>query len=117
MADLLKTETLADGRKRSFHKEGKNVIVSTKADVQPLVDRNKRSFADAPERFGNGAFHKVADIDANTVENLARSNGIPFGELIRCDTDRAAAAWTRFLNDRDTRAFRTRPGRVVMKPK
>ena len=117
MADLLKAERLADGRERRFHRDGKDIVVSTKTDVQPLVDANKRSFNDAPERFGSGAFHKVAEIDANTIENLARSSGCSFGELIRCDTDKAAAAWTRFLNDRDNRAFRTRPGRVVMKPK
>lgn len=116
MAELLYSEDLL-GRDRKFWREDGNIHVTTQADVQPLVDANRRAYNDAPEKFGSGTFHEVARIDANTIENLARQNGLKFGELINVSSPEAAAVWSRFLNDRDTRAFRTRPGRVVMKAK
>lgn len=116
MAELLYTEKLL-GRDRKFWREDGNIHVTTSSDVSKLVDDNKRRYADAPEKYGSGAFHEVARVDANTIENLARQNGLTFGELLNVSSPEAAAAWSRFLNDRDTRAFRTRPGKVVMKAK
>jgi len=117
MGHLLHKEQLDGGRTRTVHRDGKDLVVKTQTDAQALVDSNRRAYADAPERFGKGSFHKVASFNADVLEATARSNGIPWQEFINCNSDRAAAAWAKLLNDRDTRAFRTRPGYVDVKAK
>lgn len=117
MADLLNTEKLGGGRERKLYREDDKLVVTTKTDASKLVEQNKRAYNAAPERFGSGTFHKVADFTADVLEKTARENGIPWIEFINVSSDRAAAAWTRLLNDRDQRAFRTRPGYVEMKAK
>lgn len=94
-----------DGRKK--------LTVETEQDAEPIVRANRRAFNDAPARFRPGGFmHRVARIPATVVEDYARKRGIPFGEFMAGKTDRAKAAWAVMLNDRDFRAFRTRPGRI-----
>jgi hypothetical protein len=116
MAEHLKSECLGGGRVRSFHREDDKVVVSTSTDVESLVEANKRQYNDAPERFGDGTFHRVADIPHDEIENLWRRSGLSFQEFMNPSTSpEAAGVWSRFLNDRDKRAFRTRPGNVVVK--
>lgn len=117
MSRLLKKEDMGGGRTRSFFREGKDIIVQTSTDAQKLVDQNRRSYADAPKTFGKGDFHKVAEFTADVLEATAKAHGIPWGEFINNTSDRSGAAWAKLLNDRDTRAFRTRPGYVDGKKK
>lgn len=117
MADLLKAENIGGGRTRKLFRDGDNLVVTTKTDASALVARNRRAYNDAPERFGDGLMHKVADFNADVLEATARKAGIPWAEFINVSSDRAAAAWAVLLNDRDTRAFRTRPGYVAVKAK
>lgn len=92
---------------------GKDVITTeTVQDVEPILERNKRKYNDAPQRFGSGAFHEVADIPATVIEKEIREQNISLRELVQCKTDKAQAIWRKLLNDRDLRGFRTRPGRV-----
>ncbi len=114
MAKLIATEDLGS-RTQQWWKEDGKVTVTTTADVQLLADANQRAYNDAPERFGDGTFHEVARVDGATLERLAKANNLTFAQLMDSNNVEGAAALTRFLNDRDTRAFRTRPGRVVMK--
>lgn len=115
MAQKLISEVIGDGRVREWWKEDGKTTVTTSVDIEPLVEANKRAFNDAPEKFGNQTFHEVARIDGATIERLAKANNMTFADLMSPTNPEAAAVWSRFLNDRDTRAFRTRPGRVVMK--
>ena len=118
MAELLKSEHIGGGRVRSMHREDGQIVISTRTDAEPLVEANKRSYADAPERFGSGAMHRIADIPADEVENLWRRSGLSFQEFMSPGrSPEAAAVWSRFLNDREKRAFRTRPGYVEIKAK
>lgn len=104
------------GRKREWFKDGKDFVLHTEQDVEPIVKSNKRAFNDAPERFGDGPV-RVASIPTEVVERTARQKGIPFAEFTQCKSDRAAKAWRELLNDPDMRFFRTRPGQVDVKPK
>lgn len=117
MAELLKSESMGGGRVRRFYREDDKIGVKTETDAQALVDQNRRSYNDAPERFGDGLMHKVAEFTADVLEDTARKAGIPWAEFMNVSSDRAAAAWAVLLNDRDQRAFRTRPGYVDVKQK
>lgn len=105
------------GRKRTWFKDGTDFVLHTEQDVEPVIEMNKRAFNEAPERFGNAPFHRVASIPVEVVERTARERGIPFAEFTQCKSDRAAKAWRMLLNDRDLRYFRTRPGYVDVKAK
>lgn len=115
MADLLKAEKLHDGRQRKFYREDDKLVVTTQTDVSKLVERNKRAYNDAPTGFGKGAMHHVAELPKDVLEKACREAGCSWAEFMGVKSDRARKAWNLLLNDRDTRAFRTRPGRVEVK--
>lgn len=114
MAELLYTDDFGDSTEQWWKEDGA-LTITTVGDVQPLIEDNQRRFNDAPERFGDGTFHEVARIDGQTIERLAKAHNMTFAQLMDSRNPEAAAVWSDFLNDRDTRAFRTRPGHVVMK--
>lgn len=90
------------------------ITVESVQDVEPILDQNKREYASAPTRFGDGALHKVATIPATVIEEICRIKQIPFGEMIQGKSDRAQRIWSRLLNDPQFRSFRTRPGRIAI---
>ena len=119
MAKLI-SSGLIDGRVQNYWLHpgddgNDNITVETVQDVEPILERNKRAYNDAPTRFGPGDFHKVADIPVTVIEDIARVRKIPFPELMQGRTDRAQAIWDDLVNGRDFRLFRTRPGVVDMR--
>ena len=90
------------------------LTVETVEDVEPILEANKRAYADAPSRFGNGSTH-VASIPTTVIEAVCKHTKIPFAEFIKGKTDRAQKAWNVLLNSPEFRHFRTRPGRVDVK--
>ncbi len=105
------------GRINRWYRDGDKIGVHTVEDVQPVVDANRRSYNDASDRFGKGTFHRVASIPSVIMEKVCHEKGIPWREFIACKSSRSVRAWNELLNDRDLRAFRTRPGNVVVKAK
>jgi hypothetical protein len=93
--------------------DGKDRITFEKiVDVEPILKRNAEEMASASSSFMKGDLHKVASIPSIVLEEAARTNQIPFGELISGKSDRAKSIWNSLLNGREFQAFRTKPGRV-----
>lgn len=115
MAELLKSEKLHDGRVRRFYREDEKLVVTSVVDAEPLLEAAKRQFNDAPERYTSEVMNKVAEFPGVVLEAAARAAGLTWREFMDRRSDRAVKAWNRLLNDPEMRAFRTRPGRVVMK--
>lgn len=115
MAELLQADRLGGGRVRKVNREDDKIVVSTTTDVEPLVEANKRAYNDAPERFGDGTFHKVASFPADVLEAAARNAGLSWREFMDRRSDAACKAWELLLNARELRSFRTRPGYVRVK--
>jgi hypothetical protein len=77
--------------------------IETRQDMQPLIDVSKAMFNDAPLRWGD--MTHVKHIPAVIAMELAKQGIMSAGYQI-LDHDR----FKKFLNERDTAAFRTRPG-------
>lgn len=116
MKRLLSTEVIGDRVEYWWHHYGEDgrekITVETVQDVEPILDRNKAEYNDAPQKFGKGSFHKVATIPATVIEEVCRIKQISFRELMQNKSDRAKHIWSHLLNAREFQAFRTRPGRV-----
>lgn len=95
---------LETGIETNFHwddAEG-TFTISSKQDVTGIVDTNKSSFSGIDERANwKGEWHHVASIPLTVYYELKRQ-GILDDQ----------AAMKRWLNDRDNRYFRVRPGKV-----
>lgn len=85
----------------NYDNETGDSIITSEQETAGTVEFNKAQFNDAPQRFGNGTFHKVASIPLVVLEDLKRRGIVD-------DPD----AMKRWLNDPDNRYFRTRPGTV-----
>ena len=116
MARLLSTEDHGDRTEYWWLHTGDDgkdrITIQTVEDVAPILDRNKQEFNAAPQKFGNGTFHKVASIPATVIEEVCRIKKISFRELMTNKSDLAKYIWNHLLNDSELRSFRTRPGRV-----
>lgn len=132
MKQLIYSSKRPDGRIenhwRHFGDDGREKLtVEVVEDVEPVLDQNKRDYADAPSRFGRGAFHRLASFPPTVISEFARLTAIRWGvstcqaySELSCNdelgqlgkTDRAKATWRFILNARDLRDFRCRPGRV-----
>lgn len=110
MAKLLGVERNGTRTDKTYVEDGNIHIVSTE-DAEKVIDANKRQYNDA-NPFDRSDFRKVASFPKTIIEETARLHGIPFNEFIQSKTDRAIKAWNQLLNGRDTRYFRTAPGRV-----
>lgn len=75
-------------------------------NVGQTLDAAKRAYNDAPSSW-RGDVHHICDIPAVIVEDLIKQ-GILYGPSRIRDMKRFNA----WLNDRDSRSFRFRPGRV-----
>lgn len=75
------------------------VTITAEQDVASVLEHNKTSYNDAPDRHGE--WSRVAQIPMSIYYDLAKS-----GKL------RDNAYMKRWLNDPDNRFFRTRPGKV-----
>lgn len=77
--------------------------IEEKMDVEPLIDYAKASYNgfDERARWGNDPLHHVAALPPVIYADLQKKG-------ILDDPDRLKA----WLNDRDNRMFRTRPGRL-----
>jgi hypothetical protein len=77
-----------------------SMTLETLQETDDIVEGNKQDFNDAPAHW-RGDMHKVASIPMTLYMQLKREGII--------DDPRAFKRW---LNDRDNRFFRTRPGKV-----
>jgi len=75
------------------------ITFETRQDAEPIIEANKARFNEAPTRWGEGKL--VASIPLTIYYDLKRK-GIT----------KDPAAFRRWLNDPDNRAFRTRPGHL-----
>ena len=92
--------------KRTFHyddQEGKAYIKSEE-DISSVLEKNKRSFNDAPMRHKSEVFNHTARIPYVVIEKIKNETGV---DILK-DPD----ALRKFLNDPDNKMFRTRPGKV-----
>lgn len=91
------------GIERWFHSsdDGESFTIETRQDSTQLLDANKALYNDAPVRFGNQMWTRVAQLPMNLWHEL-KQKGI-------LDDDAEMKKW---LNDPDNRFFRTRPGRL-----
>jgi hypothetical protein len=127
MKRLLHTEQTVTGTEKWWYHtgdDGKSALtVETVADVEPVLNANKRQYNDAPSQFGDLA--KVASIPSVVIEKTAVgcaklwniSVRAAFSEIINNKTDRANQVWRELLNSREFRYFRTRPGTVDTRAK
>lgn len=83
-----------------YNDDDDTFTIRTEQDVEPLLDENKAFMADAADGW-RGELHRVASIPMPLYMQL-KMQGI-------VDDERAFKRW---LNDRDNRFFRTRPGIV-----
>lgn len=74
--------------------------IETKQDVEDLIERNKAEYRESDNGW-DGDFHKVASIPNAVYWDLKRKGII--------DDPKAFKKW---LNKRENRFFRTKPGRV-----
>lgn len=93
------------GHTEYFHydPETDGFAIETVADVEPLIEVNKYLHNNAPLRWGE--WSHVATLPSVIVTQLI-NEGILAGPGKVIDRDR----FKKWLNDRDNRAFRTRPG-------
>jgi hypothetical protein len=127
MKRLLHTEQTVSGTERWWYHtgdDGKSALtVETVADVEPVLDANKRQYNDAPSKHGD--MSKVASIPAVVIEKTVAGCATlwnvsvkdAFAEIINNKTDRANRVWRELLNAREFRYFRTRPGTVDTRAK
>lgn len=84
--------------------ETKGFFIERRMDVEPLIEVNKALSNDAAEHW-RGDMHHVASLPDVIVHQLMQQ-GILAGPGKVLDETRFRA----WLNDRDNRAFRTKPG-------
>jgi len=98
---VTKTKTL-------FHDlGGDQYTIESVSDVEDVIEANKAIAATVDERARFGDVAHVASIPMAVVDQLIQDGVLgPGGTLL--DERR----FKRWLNDKDNRAFRTRPGRV-----
>lgn len=99
-------ETTLDG-KRTWYADGEGgLIIKDEQNVAPILEANKRAYAQVDERarWGDGA--RVAEIPNSVIADL-NVQGIMRGFTV-IDQKRMKA----FLNDPANLYLRTRPGRV-----
>lgn len=88
-----------------FNPDDDSFAIETVQDVEGIIEVNKAVANDAPLRWGE--FSHVASIPQVIMMRLAKDGIVSPGGAI-LDESRFRA----WLNDRDNRAFRTRPGVV-----
>ena len=91
-------------RQRVYHYDNADEIatIETRQDVSDLVRYTKEMYANTDERAKwHDGFNHVASIPANIYWDLHKQGIVQDEERFK--------AW---LNDRDNRVFRTRPGRI-----
>lgn len=107
MISKLFDEDPITGKREFWHYNPDNdtATIETQVDVEDLVDTNKyeHNLHDGANSPWKGDIHRVASIPMPIWEDLRRKGMLPHQD---------EAAFRRWLNDPDNRAFRTRPGRV-----
>lgn len=88
-----------------YNPDDDSFMIETVQDVEPLIEMNKVLSNGAPLRWGE--MSHVASIPPVMVAELTKQ-GIMRGAAVIVDEVR----FRKWLNDRDSRAFRTRPGKV-----
>lgn len=98
------------GIRRFIACEGDDIHIVTQQDVSAIVEDNKRELNDA-ENHWRGTMHKVASIPLSVYYGLMERGYVDqAGNVI--DHDEVEKWLTKFLNDSDNRAFRTKPGSI-----
>jgi hypothetical protein len=95
------TENPEFGTKTIFHSDADGVHIQKVQDVTNIVEASKGAFNSVDERARWGEWTRVASIPLSILYDL-KAKGI-------ADDTKAMKKW---LNDRDQRHFRTRPGVV-----
>jgi hypothetical protein len=91
------------GSRTILHIDDKRVVAEEVQDVESIVESAKRRFNSVDERASFGEMSHVSFIPMNVLYALRRKakGNQEFDKLLR-----------KWLNDRDNRDFRTRPGHV-----
>ena len=85
-----------------WHEDQDGLTIVPQQNVEPILEANKRLHNSVDERARwKGSWHRVASIPMPL-----------YMELERRGITKDPKAFARWLNDRDNRFFRTRPGRV-----
>lgn len=96
----------ADG-KRTWYADGEGgLVIKEEQNVAPILEANKRAYAQVDERARWGELARVAEIPNSVIADL-NVQGIMRGFTV-IDQKRMKA----FLNDPANLYLRTRPGRV-----
>ena len=97
----------AGGETRKWYADGEGgLVIKYEQDVAPILEANKRAYAQVDERAKWGEMDRVAEIPNSVIADL-NTKGIMRGfEVV--DQKRMKA----FLNDPSNLYLRTRPGRV-----
>ena len=95
----------------SYYDPDKDLFhIETVQDVQPVLERNKARFNSVDERARHGdGLELYATIPLHILEDLMQKGILVPGKHGDGDNNKRFKAW---LNDRDNRFFRVRPGRV-----
>jgi hypothetical protein len=102
----MKLVNATDDKQTIFHDADGKFILEVRQDVSEIIERNKKQYAATDERAKWGEFTKVASLPLSVIDDLNKK-GIMRGFAV-IDERKFRA----FLNDPDTRHFRTRPGEV-----
>lgn len=95
----------------SYYDPDKDLLhIETVQDVEPVIELNKAQFNNTDERASwTDGMQKVATIPLHILEDLMAKGILVPGKQGDGNGNKRFKAW---LNDRDNRFFRTRPGRV-----
>jgi hypothetical protein len=86
-----------------YDESSDKLIIERIQDVEPILESNKRAMNNACAGW-KGEFHRVASIPLVIIEKYKNEKGI--------DLMNDKEALNSFLNDRDNRCFRTKPGKI-----
>lgn len=93
------------GMTDAFHSVADDFAIETVADVQPIIDNNKRLAADGDGYSPSREMRRIASVPLVIVEKWRNELGV---DLFNKDH---LPAVRRLLNDPDYRFLRTSPGR------
>lgn len=106
-----RNEVFGITRHSYYDSDNDTFTIETVQDVEAVLEDNKRRYNSVDERARwNDGLHKVATIPLAVLEGLIQKGVYAPGKTNVYKDN--GVRFRRFLNDRDNRFFRTRPGRI-----